>query len=118
MPFRLFAFFAFVVLLALFLGFNLDNRCDVSVVFRTFRDVPVVISLLFAYAIGVVSVVPVLLGARRRKNRQDAARNLRTKEKSASPRKGKSSAGDKNGAGFRTGANDRHGSGSRDYGID
>lgn len=41
-----------------FIGFNLDNRCDISWVFGTFRDVPIFVSLLFAFTAGVIAAIP------------------------------------------------------------
>ncbi len=111
MPFRLVTFLAFVVLLALFLGFNLENRCDVSVVFHTFRDVPVVISLLFAFAAGAVSVVPLLFSSRRRKNRQPSAKERRAADKAAAS--GRPSSGSR-----RSSSRGRDSAAAGDYGID
>jgi len=50
----------------LFIGFNLDNRCDVSWVFGTFRDVPIFVSLLFAFTAGVIAAIPFKLRGNRR----------------------------------------------------
>lgn len=121
MPFRLVTFLAFIVLVALFLGFNLENRCDVSVVFRTFSDVPIAISLLFAYAAGVVSVIPILLGSHRRKNQQRSARERRAMEKAAAAsRKGADSSASRkaSSASRKAGAGNRDDDDSREYGID
>lgn len=68
MPFKLIAFLIVLLVAIFFIGFNLDNRCDVSVVFHTFEDVPIVLSLLAAYVLGSFSVIPFLLGRRRKKN--------------------------------------------------
>ena len=40
MPFRLFFLAVIILLLVTFIGFNLDNRCNVSFVFHTFEDIP------------------------------------------------------------------------------
>lgn len=70
MPFKLVLFLIALVFLSFFIGFNLENRCDVSVVFRTFRDVPVIGCLLFSFAAGAVSVVPFIFGAARQKKKK------------------------------------------------
>ncbi len=116
MPFRLVTFLAFVVLLALFLGFNLDNRCDVSVVFRTFRDVPVVVTILFAFAAGVVSVVPLLVSSRRRKGRRDSERERRAAEKAAGKRSAASR--DKASSARKGSRRGRDSADAGEYGID
>lgn len=58
MPMKFIFFLLFVILLAFFIGFNLDNKSDVSIVFYTFRDVPIFVGLLFAYAAGTASILP------------------------------------------------------------
>jgi len=61
MLFKLFFFLLFLVVALFFIGFNLENRCDVSFIFYTFPDVPVVLSLLTAYVVGAFSMIPFLL---------------------------------------------------------
>ena len=41
----------------MFIGFNLDNRCDISLVFVTFPAVPVVITILVTYILGLLSAL-------------------------------------------------------------
>lgn len=79
MLFKLIFFLLFLVIALFFIGFNLENRCDVSIVFHTFPDVPVVLSLLAAYVIGAFSVVPFLFG-RRKKKCPPAVREPKKKE--------------------------------------
>lgn len=50
--------------LVLFMGVNLSNRCDVSVVFHTFKDVPIFLSTLFAFLLGNIAVLPFLISSR------------------------------------------------------
>ncbi len=79
MPFKLIAFLLVMLIAIFFIGFNLDNRCNVSVILHTFEDVPIVLSLLAAYVLGSFSVIPFLLGRRRKKNREDN-KSLKKKE--------------------------------------
>lgn len=65
MPWKLAVFLATLLCATLFIGFNLDNRCDVSWIFGTFRDVPIFVSLLFAFTAGVLASVPFKLRSRR-----------------------------------------------------
>ena len=67
MPFKVIMYLFGLVVFTLFVGFNLDNRCDVSFVFHVFRDVPVVISMLFAFCAGAVCVIPLLLSGKKKK---------------------------------------------------
>jgi hypothetical protein len=62
MPWKLIAFLAILLVITFFIGFNLDNRCDVSFIFYKYHDVPIFISLLFAYAAGAVTVLPFFIG--------------------------------------------------------
>jgi hypothetical protein len=72
MPWKLVLFLTSLVLAAFFIGFNLENRCDVSLVFYTFKDVPIFVSLLFAFVAGSLAVIPFLVG--------HASRAARSKE--------------------------------------
>lgn len=50
-----------LALLTIFCGFNINNRCDVNLIFTTVTDVPVFVSLMVAFLAGVVVMVPVML---------------------------------------------------------
>ena len=67
MPFKLILFLISTVVIAFFIGFNLDHRCDVSLVVYTFKNVPIIISLVAAYVLGALSVLPALFGSRKKK---------------------------------------------------
>lgn len=66
MPFRLFFLAVVMLLLVVFIGFNIENRCNVSFVFHTLEDVPVVVTILSSFALGLVAALPFAL---RRKTR-------------------------------------------------
>ncbi len=70
MPWKLIAFLAILFAITFFIGFNLDNRCDVSFVFYQYKNVPVFVSLLVAYLAGAVSVLPFLIVHRSRAARK------------------------------------------------
>ena len=57
MSWKLLLFIVVLAIVLVFIGFNLDNRCDISVVFMTFKDVPVVITILSAYILGLFSAL-------------------------------------------------------------
>ncbi|MDE0222333.1 MAG: hypothetical protein OXJ90_23920 [Spirochaetaceae bacterium] len=69
MPLRAFAFIAFLVLIAVFSAFNLDNRSDVSLAVHTFVDVPIYISCLISFTLGALLVLPFTRRRRRTADR-------------------------------------------------
>jgi uncharacterized integral membrane protein len=58
MPWRLLAFILAMTLVLVFIGFNLENRCDVSLAFHTFTDVPVIITILASFLFGLLMAFP------------------------------------------------------------
>ena len=99
MPWKLVFFLLALILAALFIGFNLDNRCDVSLIFHVFRDVPVFVSLLFAYVAGALGVLPFLFGflRSRRKRERNSQSSVRTSSRaSASPARDANPKGSRN----------------------
>ncbi len=67
MPIRLFFLVIVMVVLVTFIGFNVENRCDVSFAFYTLENVPVVVTILASFALGLVASLPFALRSRRRK---------------------------------------------------
>ena len=64
MPAKLFYFISVILILVLFIAFNLHNRCDISFVFHVFKDVPIYLSLLFSFLLGNIAVLPFLISSR------------------------------------------------------
>ncbi|RPJ09320.1 MAG: DUF1049 domain-containing protein [Spirochaetaceae bacterium] len=66
-----------IVLISLFMGFNLENKTNISFIFGTVTQVPVFYIILISFAVGVFSVVPFsLLGKLRsmlKKNKKKKA---------------------------------------------
>ncbi|PKL26510.1 MAG: hypothetical protein CVV47_00840 [Spirochaetae bacterium HGW-Spirochaetae-3] len=62
MPWKLLAFIAIMVFVLVFVGFNLDNRCDISLIFVSFKSVPVVITILGTYVLGLLSAFFLSMG--------------------------------------------------------
>ncbi|MDR0377543.1 MAG: hypothetical protein LBH70_07095 [Spirochaetaceae bacterium] len=66
-------FIGFVVLCAVFLvfiGFNLENKCDISFGFAMLSDVPVFLTAFVSFAAGLLAAVPVAISIQLRKNRK------------------------------------------------
>ena len=62
MPRKLLVLILIMSLLLVFFGFNLENRSDVSLVFFTFTNVPVVLTLLVAFLLDLVVAFFISLG--------------------------------------------------------
>lgn len=58
-----------IVFIAFFAGFNLDNKCDVSLVFYTFRQIPVFFTILVSFAVGMLCSLPFALVHRTKKSK-------------------------------------------------
>lgn len=74
MSFRILSFLFSLVFLAFFIGFNLENRCDVSLIVYTFKDVPVCVSLLFAFVAGALALLPFCLLSGRKPGKEHVSR--------------------------------------------
>lgn len=59
-----------IVFIAFFAGFNLDNKCDVSLVFYTFKNIPVFFTILVSFAIGMLCSLPFALIHRNKKTKK------------------------------------------------
>lgn len=59
-----------IVFIAFFAGFNLDNKCDVSLVFYTFKQIPVFFTILISFAVGLMCSLPFALVHRSKKSKQ------------------------------------------------
>ncbi|AGT43950.1 hypothetical protein [Treponema pedis] len=66
MPWKVIYFLFIILAFALFAGFNMNNTCDVSLVFYTLKTVPVYVINLFSFLIGIVLTVPFFWGNKKR----------------------------------------------------
>lgn len=64
MPFKLLAYIAISTLALVFIGFNLDNRCDISLAFVTLRQVPIVVTILSSFLLGLLVAFLASLGGK------------------------------------------------------
>jgi uncharacterized integral membrane protein len=78
MPFKMIGTVIILVLLSLFIGFNIDNRCNVWL-FHTFENVPVFITILVSFLAGLVVMIPFMFGRRRITDKDIAAFEQRKK---------------------------------------
>lgn len=73
-----------VVILAFFAGFNLENKCDVNVLFHTFSQVPVFLTIIISFVAGVIVTLPFAFinkAARKGKLEKKLAQKLKKAEK-------------------------------------
>ena len=70
MPWRLIGLaLVFVVFLA-FTGFNLGNRCDISFIFWTVKEVPVFLPIFTSFVIGLLCSIPFAVSLGRKGTRK------------------------------------------------
>jgi uncharacterized membrane protein YciS (DUF1049 family) len=70
MPWRLIGFIIIFALFIVFITLNLDNRCNISFHFVVFQDVPIFLTVFFAFALGLISSVPYIISVKLRKGKQ------------------------------------------------
>lgn len=89
MPWKLILFILSVVLVTIFIGFNLTNACDVSLGVYTFKNVPIFMSILLAFALGVFVMLPFTFGhskkEKKSQNPKKSSVDVITNTKSTAP---------------------------------
>lgn len=66
MPWKLILFLLALIVLTCFFGFNVTNVCNISFGFYTFEKIPVFMSTLIAFTIGVLVMLPFTFGKRKK----------------------------------------------------
>ena len=82
-------FIGFVALCAVFLvfiGFNLENKCDISFGFTKLSGVPVFFTAFASFVLGLLASVPIAISIRLKKNRK---RGIRGEESRVAKNRGK-----------------------------
>jgi hypothetical protein len=69
MPWRLIGFIVFFGIFLAFIGFNLENRCDISFGFATIQDVPVFLSSFVSFVLGILWVIPFIVSFQLKKSK-------------------------------------------------
>ncbi|MDR2482267.1 MAG: hypothetical protein LBD08_01395 [Treponema sp.] len=69
MPWRFLGFIIIAVFFLVFIGFNLDNRCSISFGFAQLSNVPVYLTALASFVLGLLCAVPILITLRVKKTR-------------------------------------------------
>ncbi len=71
MPVKLIGFILTLLIIISFIGFNIENSSDIRIWFGDkglLTEVPIFVSFFIMYLLGVLSVVPFLIGWKRKKN--------------------------------------------------
>ena len=66
MPWKLIFFITVMVIFVVFAGFNLENKTTISFGFASISDVPIFISLFFAFLLGILASIPIIFIQRRK----------------------------------------------------
>ena len=76
MPWRLILLIVVLAILLGFIGFNLDNTCDLSFGFKVFKGVPVYLTVFISFILGLISSLPFFfLGSLKKKLKNDKTSN-------------------------------------------
>ncbi|GHV75661.1 hypothetical protein AGMMS49942_04820 [Spirochaetia bacterium] len=68
MPWRLIGLALVLVVFLAFTGFNLGNRCDISFVFWTVKDVPVFLPIFASFVLGLLCAIPFAVSLSRKQS--------------------------------------------------
>jgi len=76
MVFKLIFTIIFLVAVAIFSGFNLDNRCNIWLFGKVFTNAPIFMTILVAFAAGIVVTLPAVFFRGEKKMTAEQARAL------------------------------------------
>ena len=66
MPIRVILYVIVMVIIAIFLGINGSNSCDINLLFKKFTDIPVITTILISFAAGILVMLPFTIGRRKK----------------------------------------------------
>lgn len=72
-----------LVLLSFFAGFNLDNKCNVNLLFHTFQNVPVFFTIITSFVVGIVFTIPFAFIRRGKSGKKDRLEKIKEKNRSS-----------------------------------
>ena len=72
MTFKMIGFLLILIIIAVFSAFNLKNTSNIELGFRTFKDVPIFLSLLIAYIAGSLTMIPFTFRKRPKAKKKEA----------------------------------------------
>lgn len=94
MPVKLLGTVALLIIVTIFCGFNAGEtfHCDVNLLFYTFKDVPVFLTILISFFVGVLLMLPFTLGNAKHRAAQKAADAKARQERAAAKSQAKADA--------------------------
>ena len=70
MPKRLIQIIIIFTIILLFIVFNLDNKCNISIIFKNIEQVPVFLVVFFSFILGMLCTFPFFIIHNLRKKRE------------------------------------------------
>ena len=61
MPFKLIGTIIILVLVTVFCGFNLENKCNINLIFHNFENISVFLALMVSFLAGILVTLPFTL---------------------------------------------------------
>ncbi len=94
MPIKLIGTVILLILVTIFCGLNLGeaNRCDIHLLFHTFKDVPVFFTVLLSFFVGMLVMFPFTIGNAKRKAALKEIENKAREEKREAKEQAKADA--------------------------
>ena len=71
MPWKYVGFLICLVILSIFIVFNVKNTCDISFGFYTLKSVPIFLSLLVSFCLGVFTTLPLVFFTKQKKSNRE-----------------------------------------------
>ena len=84
----------FILIFVIFLAFiilNLDNKTDISLGYTTFKEIPVFLSSLFSFVLGMLFAVPLVFPLGRGRKKKSGTEDPSSPSKADKKRRGKKS---------------------------
>ena len=101
-------FFILIIIFLIFLFFiifNIDHKCDISFGFKVYKDIPIYVSALFSFVLGMLFSIPLAIsvGRKRKKASQgfkETAKHKGKKNKNADMDTDQTKGGDSPGSDY------------------
>lgn len=84
---KLIVLIATLVIFVFYVGFNLDNRCDIWLFVKTYKNVPVFMNSLISFAFGILCSLPLVFVGRINRRRRQEEKEERIERKSKKNKK-------------------------------
>ena len=80
MPWKFVGILIVLILFVFFIGFNLENKTDISLGFVTFPNVPIFLSTIIAFIVGALVTIPLSIKSYLKKLRKERKKKKEIKE--------------------------------------